>query len=91
MTQQLIIQGIDGKHSTYDVSPTDRIEAIRAKIQEKEGIPVEKQRLVFGGKDLEDGETLEDYAIKKDSTVHLLLRQKGGIAVPEVLPRQSDA
>jgi ubiquitin C len=95
MTQQLIVQGFDGKHATYDVSPTDRIEDIRAKIQEKQGIPVDQQRLTFGGKDLQDGETLEDHQIKKDSTVHLLLRAIGGIAVvlatPEVVGRQSDA
>lgn len=76
---QLFVKTLTGKTVSIEVEEGESIEDVKAKIAEKEGIPPEQQRLIFGGQQLQDAKTLDDYDVGDDATLHLVLRLRGGI------------
>ncbi|XP_015697318.1 ubiquitin-40S ribosomal protein S27a-like isoform X2 [Oryza brachyantha] len=77
-TVQIFVKGLTGRTRTLRVEPTDMVESVKAKLEGIEDAPVGRQRLIFGGRQLEDGRTLASYGIGKEATLHLCLRLGGG-------------
>ncbi|XP_053909138.1 NEDD8 [Cuculus canorus] len=74
------VKTLTGKEIEIDIEPTDKVERIKERVEEKEGIPPQQQRLIYSGKQMNDEKTAADYKIQGGSVLHLVLALRGGFA-----------
>ncbi|KAJ2899309.1 Ubiquitin-like protein 1 [Zalerion maritima] len=72
------VRTLTGKEIELDIEPTDKVSAIKERVEEKEGIPPVQQRLIYSGKQMADDKTATDYQLEGGSTLHLVLALRGG-------------
>ncbi|KDR21761.1 NEDD8 [Zootermopsis nevadensis] len=72
------VKTLTGKEIEIDIEPTDKVERIKERVEEKEGIPPQQQRLIFSGKQMNDEKTAQDYKVQGGSVLHLVLALRGG-------------
>ena len=75
---QIFVMTLTGRNITIIVEPTDTIKNVKVKVKDKDGVPTNEQRLIYAGHELKDNQTLEDYSIQSEATLHLVLRLPGG-------------
>jgi ubiquitin len=74
----LFVKTLTGKTITLEVEPDDLIESVKSKLQDKEGVPLDQQKLIFKGNELQSDTKLYDYNVKNESVIHMVLGLKGG-------------
>ncbi|XP_067257591.1 NEDD8 isoform X1 [Chanodichthys erythropterus] len=77
-TMLIKVKTLTGKEIEIDIEPTDKVERIKERVEEKEGIPPQQQRLIYSGKQMNDEKTAADYKIQGGSVLHLVLALRGG-------------
>jgi len=80
------VKTLTGKEIEIDIDPNDKIERIKERVEEKEGIPPPQQRLIFGGKQMADDKTAKEYSIEAGSVLHLVLALRGGNSIDHSFP-----
>lgn len=81
---QVFVKTLTGKTITLEISPSETIEDVKLRIQDREGVSADQQRLIFAEKQLQSNQLVSEYGIKKDSTLHLVLNLCGGVIEPSL-------
>lgn len=71
----IFIKTLSGKTITFDLEATDTIASLKSKIKDRENVPVDQQRILFAGKELDDGNTLQSSGVSKEAILHLVLKK----------------